>query len=107
MWPWGDYDYEKIFGFKMKKHFDLIVNSFEEGYLKDSTKLFDIALEKMDFEPSEVAYVGDSYEKDVLLAKQYGMKTIYLNKKKESRQGDITIEKLSDLVTYINDIKSI
>ncbi|MBT4870092.1 MAG: HAD family hydrolase [Candidatus Diapherotrites archaeon] len=107
VWPWGDYDFEKIFCFPMKKHFDLIVNSYEEGYLKDSGKLFDIALEKMGFDAKEVAYVGNSYEKDVLLAKQYGMKTIFLNKKNESLQGDITITKLSDLVEIIDQVKLI
>ncbi len=107
VWPWGDYDYEKIFGFKMKKHFDLIVNSYDEGYLKDSGKLFDIALEKMKLKANEVAFVGDNYEKDILLAKQYGMKTIFLNKKKESLGGDITIEKLSDLLSVIKKIETI
>ena len=107
VWPWGDYDYEKIFGFEMKKHFDLIVNSYNEGYLKDSGKLFDIALNKLDLKPSEVAYVGDSYEKDILLAKAYGMKTIFLNKKKEALQGDITIKKLKELVDLTKELKSI
>jgi len=107
VWPWGDYDYEKIFGFEMKKHFDLIVNSYNEGYLKDSGKLFEIALNKLDLKPSEVAYVGDSYEKDILLAKAYGMKTIFLNKKKESLQGDITIKELKNLVDLIKELKII
>ena len=107
VWPWGDYDYEKIFGFPMKKHFDLIVNSYEEGYLKDSGKLFDIALKKLSLAPNEVAFVGDNYEKDILLAKQYGMKTVFLNKKDEALQGDITIRQLSDLVKKLKEVKSL
>ena len=107
VWPWGEYDYEQIFGFEMSKHFDLIVNSCAEGYLKDSGKLFDVALRKLDIGPSEVAYVGDSYEKDILLAKAYGMKTIFLNKKKESLQGDITIKELKNLVDLIKELKII
>ena len=105
VWPWGDYDYEKIFGFKMKKHFDLIVNSYKEGYLKDSGKLFEIAFKKLSLKPNQVAYVGDNYEKDILLAKKFGMKTVFLNKKNENLKGNITITKLSDLLEKIEDLK--
>ncbi len=107
VWPWGDYDYEKIFGFPMKKHFDLIVNSYEEGYLKDSGKLFEIALEKLSLKAGDVAFVGDNYDKDILFAKEKGMKTVFLNRKKESLQGDITIEELSDLREKIEELKKI
>jgi HAD superfamily hydrolase (TIGR01549 family) len=106
-WPWGDYDFEKIFGFKMNKHFDLIVNSFEEGYLKDSGKLFEIALKKLKLKPSEVAYVGDNYKKDILLAKNFGLKTVFLNNKKIRFNGDITITSFSNLNKKVNELKSL
>jgi putative hydrolase of the HAD superfamily len=107
VWPWGDYDYEKIFGFEMGKHFDLITNSYVEGFLKDSGKLFEIAFEKLNVKPGDVAFVGDNYEKDILLAKKFGMKTVFLNKKNESLEGDITIEKLSDLLELVEELKNL
>ncbi len=107
VWLWAEYDFKNIFGFEMNNHFDLIVNSYEEGYLKDSGKLFEIALLKLNLKANEVAFVGDDYEKDILLAKEHGMKTIFLNKKNEPFEGDITIKKLSDLIEQINAIKRI
>ena len=107
VFPWGYYDYEKIFGFKMDKHFDLLVTSFDHGYLKDSGKLFPIALKKLKLTPSEVAFVGNSYEDDVLLAKKFGFKTVFLNKKNENLKGDLTIRKLSDLRGLVTRLKEL
>jgi putative hydrolase of the HAD superfamily len=105
VWPWGDYDFEKIFGFKMKKHFDLIVNSYEEGYLKESGKLFEIALKKLKLNPADVVYVGNNFQTDVLVAKNFGMKTVFLNKKNEFKEGDITINSFSQLMDKIEELK--
>ncbi|MFA6269110.1 MAG: HAD family hydrolase [archaeon] len=107
VFPWGHYDYEKIFGFKMQKHFDLLVTSYDYGYLKESGKLFEIALKKLSFPSSEAAFVGNSYVDDVLVAKNFGLKTVFLNKKKEGHKGDVTIQRLSDLADKINELKKL
>ncbi|MDD3083494.1 MAG: HAD hydrolase-like protein [Candidatus ainarchaeum sp.] len=107
VWPWGNYDFEKIFGFKMKKHFDFIVNSFEYGFLKDSEMLFKIALKKTGLKKKDVAFVGNSYEDDILLAKKFGLKTIFLNKNNKNKKGDLTIISLKELKEKINVIKKL
>ncbi len=52
---------------------DIAISSEDSGYLKPSKKAFDFLLEHMALKPQEILYVGDSYEKDVLGAKQEGM----------------------------------
>lgn len=91
----------------MKKHFDFIVNSFEYGFLKDSEMLFKIALKKTGLKKKDVAFVGNSYEDDILLAKKFGLKTIFLNKNNKNKKGDLTIISLKELKEKINVIKKL
>jgi putative hydrolase of the HAD superfamily len=105
--PWAYYDFEKFFGFEFDDHFDYIIDSYSNGYLKESGKLFDIVLKKMKLKPNQVAFVGNDYKSDILVAKKHKMKTIFLNKKNENKKGNITIKKLSDLVNNIEKIKKL
>ena len=56
---WAYYDFKNIFGFNLKKHFDLVLFSQEQGFLKESGKLFQIALKKLRLKPKQAAFIGD------------------------------------------------
>ena len=44
---------------------------------------------------------------NVLVAKKFGIKAVFLNKKNEKFSGDVTISKLSDLADNINELKKL
>ena len=94
---WCYHDYKRIFGFDFKKHFDLVLFSQEQGYLKDSGKLFEVALKKLRLKPGEAVFVGNDYEEDILLAKRHGLGTAYLNKEGTKGKADYLIRELREL----------
>lgn len=53
---------------------DFLVTSEEVGYEKPNSKVFDLALKKINLNKKKVIMIGDSLEKDVKAAQMYGMK---------------------------------
>jgi len=105
---WAYYDFKQVFGFDFKKHFDVVVFSQEQGFLKESGRLFEIALKKLKLKASEAAFVGNDYKADVLTARKAGLKTVFLNLKSEPQgQADLQITSLKQLVEKIPELKSL
>jgi putative hydrolase of the HAD superfamily len=57
---------------------DLILDSGNLDVSKPDPKIFKLALERLKVNPSECFYVGDSFERDIVPAKQVGLNTIWL-----------------------------
>jgi putative hydrolase of the HAD superfamily len=57
---------------------DVIIDSAQVGVSKPEQRIFTLALEQLGRAPHTVAYVGDSFERDVLGAKAAGLHTIWL-----------------------------
>ncbi len=57
---------------------DVILDSAEIGVSKPDPEIFRIALAKLDLAPALAIFIGDSYERDIVPARQLGMKTIWL-----------------------------
>ena len=103
---WVYHDFKKIFGFDFKKDFDAVFFSQEQGFLKESGKLFEKALKRFKLKPEEAAFVGNQYAGDVLLAKEFGLKAVFLNKKREPKgKADFAISKLADLLKIREELK--
>jgi putative hydrolase of the HAD superfamily len=62
----------------LKPYLSVILDSILVGFKKPDLKLFQLALEGLKKLPSDVAFVGDSFERDILPAKSLGMKTIWM-----------------------------
>jgi putative hydrolase of the HAD superfamily len=60
-------------------HFELIVDSHEEGIEKPDPRIFALALERMGVRASEAAYVGDLYHVDVVGAAAAGLAPFLLD----------------------------
>ncbi len=103
---WAEWDYKNIFGFNLGKHFAIVCTSQDFGYLKESGKLFDIALKKMKVKREETAFIGDHYKGDVLIAKKYGLKSVLLGNKKGGKE-DIKIRSFDDLLKIKDKLKDI
>lgn len=100
---WAEWDYRHIFGFDLKKHFNLVYTSQDAGYLKESGRLFDYALKRLRLKKTEAAFMDDSYE-SILIAKRYGLKTILLNSKKGGKEN-IRIKSFNELLKIKNKLK--
>ena len=97
----------KAFG--IRKYFDLIVSSAEEGIAKPDPRIFLLALERAGCSPEECVMVGDRLDNDILPAKKLGMKTVWV------RQGsfaggdpgklgiipDLVIESIGELYSTV------
>ena len=106
MKTWAEYDYKNFFGFNIGKHFDLQVWGQDHGYIKESGKLFDIALRKLKIKKKDVAFIGDHHEGDVLTAKKYGLKAVLLSTKKGGKE-DLRIKSFNELLKIKNKLKKL
>ena len=59
-------------------YLDVILDSAIVGLRKPDPKLYSLALEKLGTTADQVAFVGDSFERDIVPAKSVGMKTYWL-----------------------------
>ena len=57
---------------------DVIIDSAQVGVSKPAQRIFTLALEQLGRTPRTAAYVGDSFERDVLGARAAGLRTVWL-----------------------------
>ncbi len=69
---------KRLENFGIRKYFDVIVASAEEGVEKPDIRIFEIALERAGIEASEAVMVGNRIDNDIVPAKKMGMKTIWV-----------------------------
>lgn len=91
-------------------YLDVVLDSIVVGVRKPEPAVFQMALDKLGVPASEVAYVGDSFERDVLPAKGAGMKTIWLigdtgRAAPDPAQVDYTLLSLEDLPNLVRRLR--
>lgn len=77
---------------ELSTYFDEVVFSYEVGFLKPDSKIYEFACKKMRANPSECFFVGDGGSDEIKAAKSFGMHTIfteYFVKKSSERRKDI------------------
>ncbi len=65
---------------------DFATSTEESGYLKPSEKTFIYLINKINVDPKNCIYFGDSYTKDMVGAKKLNMQTLYISNKKKSEK---------------------
>ena len=96
-----DNQQEKIKRLPFRELFKEIIISQELGHHKPSRVIFDTMVERMKTESSEMVYIGNDYNKDVLGARDAGWKTVWVDRKDEEKDRavpDWTIKELSELL---------
>lgn len=86
--------------------FDETVFSYEIGYLKPQTEIYNIALTRMNAKPEECVFIGDGGSEELKGAKELGIKTIltsYLLKRDEKHLN--RLKEFADY--YIEDFREI
>ncbi|MDT0552594.1 YjjG family noncanonical pyrimidine nucleotidase [Urechidicola vernalis] len=63
----------------IRKYFDQIITSEQVGVKKPNSKVFKYALQKAGAINTESFMIGDSWEADIMGAKNYGLNVIYCN----------------------------
>lgn len=97
----SDLQREKINRLKFLDLFDEIIISGDLGYHKPDEKIFKEMTKRTGADPSDIVYIGNNYQKDVVGAHQAGWKTVWVNRKNEEERKITptwTVKELAELV---------
>ncbi len=86
--------------FDLRKHFNIIMLSYETGMLKTNPEMFHLVLRKLKVKPDEAVMVGDSIESDILSAEKTGIRAILVDRRGNKEYDKEKISNLNEL----NDI---
>jgi len=84
--------------------FTAIISSASCGYYKSHDGIYTCAMDALGVAAADTVHVGDSYRFDVEAAHQFGLRTVWLNLKREPRDpcvADLVVENLDDLAPRI------
>ena len=92
--------------FKLDGLFDARIDSSVVGVRKPDPEIFLLALRQLKADPSTSFVVGDSYERDIVPAKQAGCRTIWLKGKSwtiptSTGAADYTVLKFREIVSIL------
>lgn len=87
------------------KYFDVVVASAEFGIAKPNRLIFEKAIELAGCQPQNAVMIGDRLDNDIIPAKAFGMRTVWIRKGLSAHQpidlgkniADWVIDTLSDL----------
>ncbi len=84
------------------QYIDYPVFSFEVGFRKPESKMFQTMIQRLQVDPAEILMVGDSMELDIVPAQKLGMQTVLMDR---DGQSDLeqTIKSLDKLVDWLAD----
>jgi 2-haloacid dehalogenase len=86
--------------------FDLIVTAQEARSYKPSIRPFQLALQKLKVESSDVLHVSSGFRYDIPPAQKLGFKTAWVNRKREQKpqghKADYDFESLQQLAEFIS-----
>ncbi len=71
---------DKLDACGLTEFIDVLVTSEETGYTKPNPRIFEIALEQTQCNASEAVMIGDSWEMDIVGAKNAGIRSIWFNR---------------------------
>ena len=102
----SDLQREKIRVVGVEGYFDHIIISGEVGYFKPSREVFMCMVGRLGADPSEVMYVGDNYEKDMLGALGAGLRAVWVNRSDKvqptsGQKPERTVRNLSELLAVL------
>jgi putative hydrolase of the HAD superfamily len=96
----------KIDGSNLASFFEAIIISGNHGFGKPDLRIFRLALERLKVVPREAVMVGDSLDRDIVGARDAGIRTIWINRHNRTLTDrhpvpDIELMDLRDLPTLL------
>ena len=88
----------KLSRLNMQSYFEYKIYSEDVGVAKPYPGIFSEAASKSKSEPFETVYIGDSYENDIVGAKNFGWQAIFFNPKKASGNNSLADFEISDFI---------
>ena len=89
-------------------YFQFVVFAQEHGIQKPDPRLFEIAIERARCAKHQLLHVGDSFQNDIIGAKQAGIKSVWLNRQCEDKemkeQPDFEISSLTELIEVLESV---
>ncbi|MEE9600370.1 MAG: HAD-IA family hydrolase [Thermoplasmata archaeon] len=83
-------------------HFDAITYSWEVGAEKPDSQIFRVALDRLDVDPQQAVHVGDSYDADVLGARDVGITPMLIDRDGSTQSIDcIVLRSLTEVAEYL------
>ena len=92
--------------FGLDGFFKSIVESAEVGIRKPDPRIYEIGVQELGFDPAEVAVVGDSFQKDMMPAKQIGCCAVWL-KGKAWKQETVDETMVNHVIYSLNELLSL
>lgn len=98
---------EKIESLRISNLIDYLVTSEEVVFTKPEKPIFDLALEKTGAKKEEILLVGDSFSADITGGEEYGVDTVWFNKKRKRKPNnpkiypDYRIKKFEELLKIL------
>ena len=107
--------YKSLRKMDISEFFNVVVVSEEVGWRKPSAKIFQTALNKLQVEPSNAVYIGDSPIEDIKGAREAGLKTVFVPSqfnnlkelKKSKQKPDFIANDLTSLSQILDKIFSL
>lgn len=86
---------------EFSKFFDVITLSYEHGYAKPHPSIFVSTLKRLGTDANSCLHVGDDPVADIQGAKNVGMKTAFIRRRRIDADADIKIERLTELTKFL------
>ncbi|TXG38784.1 YjjG family noncanonical pyrimidine nucleotidase [Seonamhaeicola maritimus] len=93
--------HKKLLKSNINGFFNTVTNSEMVGVKKPNPKIFNYALEKANAKAETSVMVGDSYEADILGAKNIGMDVVFFSNNGDNKTGVKQVNKLIELKEYL------
>ncbi len=84
-----------------KNIFSEIIISENENFRKPSLEFYELALKKLNVDPEEVLYIGDSLKLDIIPAKKLGFKTLLIDRQNIFSNFTDRISNMKDIINYL------
>ena len=90
--------------YNITHYFDYIFISDQIGWRKPSPKIFEYAIEKIGENKSDILFIGNDFERDIIGAQNSGIDSIYINL--NNKYSDInafveSVNSLNEIITFI------
>ncbi len=90
---------------QLNQFFSHSVNAREVGVLKPHPKIFDVACDRLGLNAEEVLHIGDHPVEDIKGAADYGMRTVWINRKQQEWEHEhephAQVQDLAELVELL------
>jgi HAD superfamily hydrolase (TIGR01509 family) len=105
--------YNSLKKVRINEFFNSIIVSDEIGFRKPSLEIFQTALKRLQVQPEEAIYVGDSPNEDIWGANQAGLKTIFVTSQfnslndlhKSNQKPDYIATDLPNISKYLTELE--